>query len=344
VATTNEQLLSNAIQHAVHNSRFGRGLALRIVKLLNSADRDLTAKLTAKLAELEGPVTLNTVTARINSVIEAIRFINDAVYTQLAGELRSQLVDFATLEATYSADALTKAVTVDWTAKVPTPTYLKTLVENSPVDGFVLKPWVDQMSENRLSRIEKQLRVGLLAGEAVPDLRARVQNVLPISRRSAETLARTAVSSVANQTRLALYRENDDMVKAVQFVAVLDDRTSEECQSCDGDVYELDAIANTPPLHPNCRSTLVPVTMSWKELGIDRKEADEGTRASMTGEVPAQTTYPEWLKSQSEETQQNVLGIERARLFRDGEITAKDLYRDDGSYRSLDELKKRLSR
>jgi hypothetical protein len=38
----------------------------------------------------------------------------------------------------------------------------------------------------------------------------------------------------------------------------------------------------------------------------------------MDGQVPDKTTYQDWLKRQSNETQEDVLGIQRAGLFRSG--------------------------
>ena len=76
----------------------------------------------------------------------------------------------------------------------------------------------------------------------------------------------------------------------------------------------------------NCRSTTVPVTKSWKKLGIDLEEIPAGTRASMNGQVPETLTYYEWLKTQSKNIQNEVLGIKKGELFRQGKlsITAYD--------------------
>lgn len=71
----------------------------------------------------------------------------------------------------------------------------------------------------------------------------------------------------------------------------------------------------------NCRSTTVPVLKSWKQLGINLKEAPAGTRASMNGQVPAKLNYLQWLKSQSVSTQNEALGVGRAKMFRSGKLT-----------------------
>jgi SPP1 gp7 family putative phage head morphogenesis protein len=65
-------------------------------------------------------------------------------------------------------------------------------------------------------------------------------------------------------------------VKAKEYLAELDDRTSDICQELNGKIFQLwepifekwQTIAwytndyettNHPPMHPNCRSTLIPI-------------------------------------------------------------------------------------
>jgi hypothetical protein len=80
----------------------------------------------------------------------------------------------------------------------------------------------------------------------------------------------------------------------------------------------------------NCRSTSIPVLKSWKELGIPLDEIPKTTRASMDGQVPAATTFETWLKKQTEERQNRVLGVGKADLWRAGKIGFRDLLDQSG--------------
>lgn len=91
----------------------------------------------------------------------------------------------------------------------------------------------------------------------------------------------------------------------------------------------------------NCRSTSTPVTKSWRELGIPIDEISPSDRASMDGQVPAETTFASWLQRQSAARQDQVLGPERARLIREGGLKLPDLYAPNGRYLTLDELRER---
>ncbi|KYG90771.1 hypothetical protein A0U40_18005 [[Bacillus] sp. KCTC 13219] len=74
----------------------------------------------------------------------------------------------------------------------------------------------------------------------------------------------------------------------------MDLRTSDICASLDGKKFDLkkaQAGVNYPPMHPNCRSTTIPVV---------EYDAEEVRLAKINGtyyEVPATMTYEEWYNS-----------------------------------------------
>ena len=81
---------------------------------------------------------------------------------------------------------------------------------------------------------------------------------------------------------------------------------------------------------------MVSVLKSWQALGI--KNPDGRTRASMDGQVAQTETYQTWLKKKPEAFQDEVLGKEKAQLFRDG--TPLDRFVDSSGHTyTLDELK-----
>jgi SPP1 gp7 family putative phage head morphogenesis protein len=160
---------------------------------------------------------------------------------------------------------------------------------------------------------------GIALGEPIPTLAKRLQTASKVSKRQATTVVRTAVNHVVTNAREETYKENSDVIKGVQFVATLDERTSYICIALDGRVFDIGE-GPRPPTHHQCRSTTVPVVKSLKELGLSDKEFPASTRASMNGQAADTTVYPEWLKKQSVETQNAVLGKKRGELFRSGKL------------------------
>jgi hypothetical protein len=164
-------------------------------------------------------------------------------------------------------------------------------------------------------------------------------------------VVQTAISHTAQVAREQFNEANSDLIKAELFRATLDSKTSPPCRIRDGLKYEAGThrpIGHKVPwlqgpgrLHWNCRSTSTPVTKSWRELGIPIDEISPSDRASMDGQVPAETTFASWLQRQSPARQDQVLGPERGRLIREGGLKLPDLYSPNGRYLTLDELRKR---
>lgn len=121
--------------------------------------------------------------------------------------------------------------------------------------------------------------------------------------------------------------------------------TSIAFEPYDGRVYNLAVVDDETYLAEglivhNCRSTTVPVTKSWNELGIDMEEVPEGTRASMDGQVPATLTYEEWLRKKPPEVQDKVLGKAKGKLFRDGGLSLDKFVDLAGKEATLADIKK----
>jgi hypothetical protein len=138
-----------------------------------------------------------------------------------------------------------------------------------------------------------------------------------------------------------MFKANADVVKGVRYTATLDTRTTLFCSSHDGTVYGLDKPRPAIPAHWRCRSRYVAVTKSFRELGLDINEFSSSTRASIDGQVPASLNYEAWLRKQSVERQNDVLGVKKAVLFRNGELPLSRFISKQGHEYSLNELRLR---
>jgi len=198
--------------------------------------------------------------------------------------------------------------------------------------------------------------------------------VTEITRRAAMALTRTATNHVATATRNEFYADNSDLFDEEQFVATLDSRTTLVCASNDGKRFPIGR-GPMPPLHWNCRSLRVPA-LDGQELSArpakaiteqqilrefneangtsarSRKDLPRGTKGQydayrrtrirqMTGQVPGTTNYQTFLRNQSAEFQNDVLGITKAKLFRDGGLSLDRFVARDGKELSLAQLAQR---
>ena len=99
------------------------------------------------------------------------------------------------------------------------------------------------------------------------------------------TLARTNLFEAMNEARFTEFTDPElgDFVTALKFSAILDERTTEVCNDCDGRVFlATSEVWNKwrPPNHYNCRSLLIPITKldGWngEESSLPTVEPAEG--------------------------------------------------------------------
>lgn len=351
MASVNEALRDRAIRHAIELGRYGAGLSQRIVSLLNSADADILDKLAARIAGIEergfdiGPKT----TARLQRLLSEVGALNSAIYDQVHNQLADELTDFAGAEAGFQKAAIDAALAVDLGSALPTPTRLRAIVEEAPMEGRLLASWTEGMAQGRIDRISQAVRLGMTQGENTDAIVRRIRGtkaarytdgVLDISRRSAQSIVRTSVNHISNQAAQHTWKANEHLVKGWQFVSTLDSRTTITCASLSGQVFPIGE-GPIPPRHIRCRSITVAVTKSFRELGVDKDELPPGTRATMDGQVAGDTTFTKWLTDKGPAMQDNILGATRAKLFRDGKLNLQDFIKADGTVLTLDQLKAR---
>lgn len=345
--TANEIIADRAIRHAVYLERFKSGQVNELMKLFNAQlEPELITLLQTNLDGLK----LNT--KRYKKLTEGIAKIYQEQFEDYFDKLEADMDNFSLLESKWELSAMQKAAPIKLDFILPSPETLKAIITQKPMQGALVKDWFDDLSKRAAKNVNREITMGIVNGNSTEEIVRRIKGtkaanygdgILNRDRREIRAMVRTSVNHVSSNTREALYSANDDVIKGVQIVATLDDRTSEICIAMDGKVFEVGE-GPRPPFHINCRTTTVPVLKSWKELGINLKEAPDGTRASMDGQVSATWTYDDWLKTQSKEDQNEILGVGKAELFRTGKIRAKDLIDQNYQPVSLKKLKEKIAK
>ncbi len=215
------------------------------------------------------------------------------------------------------------------------------------MQGKLLSAFTKGMEQGRMDRMEQAIRLGVVQGSTTDEIVRSIRGtkaagysdgILDISRRSAQSIVRTAVSHVSNVAAQETWQENSHVVKAWQFLATLDSRTTITCAGLSGRSFPLGQ-GPIPPRHIRCRSVSIPVTKSFRELGVDADEVPKGKRASMDGQVAGDTTFSSWLTAKGAATQDQILGKTRADLFRSGKLDLAQFIRNDGTVLTLEQLK-----
>lgn len=137
-----------------------------------------------------------------------------------------------------------------------------------------------------LDRLKRVLQEGIDNGESVAELTNRVEGLFnKLTRSQAETIARTEIVKASNHGVMDAYRQTGFVTKKMWYTAE-DEKVCEFCAPMDGKIVGIDQnyfdkgdqmtgliggkldmdyeAIETPPLHANCRCTIVPILEAWK--------------------------------------------------------------------------------
>ena len=318
--------------------------------------------------ELRKALPAGIANSAVNTVEISPQFAQSVVTTDPT-QINVVVLSDDLFKSVYGADALAQ--------QAGTGTFGLTAARGATItlpNGRTVEKSFRGIAVDQAERFSQVVRQGLLTGETTPNIAKRLigslqfsQEPTMISKTLAKIIAeggqstavtdsqvvaliRTSINQVANTASQQVYEANQDITQKYRYVATLDTRTSAICRALDGREFDYGK-GPMPPVHWNCRSTTVPV-INYKELGFS--PPPPGRRASMDGQVPADTTYGKWLKDKMPgETeadvirrQQDALG-DKAPYFRNlankygPDAAIAKLVRDDGSELTLAQLRKR---
>lgn len=337
----NDELFEDILIRQIQTLRLDSSFRKDILKKLKELENKIIKKLNE--SEIESTIQKN----KLNSLLKSVNDLIDETYSQINVSLEEDINSLVVLESSRTEKTLNNILQVnvnELPLKQLELIYSEVLIEGSPT-----KTWWDRQSEKTKQLFEDNMREGLLRGETNQQLVRRVRGtrsfgftngIMNSTRKEAESLVRSSVQAAANEARIRVFDENLDIIKSYRHVSTLDSRTSDVCVVRDGlrwDAKSKKGIKHNlpfrvPPIHWNCRSTLIP------ELkGIDLP--DDAERASVDGPVKAKVTFNEFLKGKSEVFQDDLLGKSKAQLWRDGKITLRQLLDTSGNPLTLSELK-----
>lgn len=334
--------------------------ALEILQL-SASEREkvlaIIAKMQRKLVSILNEQELSSSKRRqINQVLANANVTINKYYAEI-----SEAIDVPTL-ALYSAEgtsyALELALGVE-AANLPREFYFKSLAKNLIIQGAPQADWWRGQSADTAFKFAAQVRQGLAASETNQQIIRRIvgtegqPGVMDTVKRNAASLVQTSVQSVANDARRETFKANSNLIKGLRQVSTLDSHTSITCRAYSGAEWDLDynpingndlPFNGGCPRHFNCRSLEVPITKTFRELGVDIDEPRGTTRASDEGQIPIDTTMEGFLKRKGKAYQDEALGKGRAELWRSGKITLRDLVNNLGRPKTLSELNELVKR
>jgi len=383
VPNASEKVLDLFVGHDVDLERLFAGVRKETLASIERLSRELT-DLVYRIDPTEPTRLLYRQKRLAKLVKESVSTISQA-YGEMRGASRKQLASLAKLEAGASRVLVNEAVGMELATVALSSEQIRALTSNVLIEGSTIKEAWKTAEASTAKRFASSMRTGMRNGETINQLakRLRERAFVTTNKHHAITLARTGFQEVSQAARQDLFEANTDVIKAIQQISTLDGRTSPICQAYSGATWSLpdyNALDGSPPYnggpprHFRCRSSLVPVTRSWRELSskprlpggsgtpsqslenrfkaglkkrgfTDKQIAKQkmGQRASMDGQVAGDTTYEKWLKGKSAAQRREILGPGKAQLWEDGKLTnLRDLVDQSGRPLTISELEARL--
>lgn len=333
--SSRQYLADASVRHAVFVQRYGGGQSKRAEKLLLSLYDEITARLLKESDFIKQ--------ARLKLILKDVADLSKASFDDISAFIHKGNAEFVEQEALFNVDLYTRGTETDFI--MPSSEQLEFGLKNRTMgleggEKLTVNDAVNKFSRAKQKQIRNTIKNGILLGDSTDNIVKELSTTLQsLQRRQVEALVRTTTNHAATVARLEVMKANEDILLGYRALATLDSRTTLICMGRDGKLFALDSGIATP-FHWGCRTCLVPEVKPEYNVGSDltgeRFARDkDGKRENVSDKV----TYGGWLKRQPKEFQDEVLGVNRAKMFRSGKVSIENFTGDDGKTLTLKQLK-----
>lgn len=376
--SVNEFLQDDFTTQTINLMRVGEGTREKILGIMKKLEIDIVTQI-----QNIDPTAVSAQSfklTRLNALLKQTKDTIKTGYKNNRKTLSKDLTEIAAGENLVSLETLNSTLGVDIVTVAFPRSVALSLARNTIIEGAIPSQWWSRQAASLQRNFSDQLNIGLLAGESNNELVQRIRGtstgkrntyfingkkriytefsggIMDVGTRQAEALVRTSVQSVAQDARMQTFRENSHIVKGVSASVTFDLRTSDICIGRSGFAWDLKtgkplnsittiSFPGSTPWHWNCRTQMIPITKSWKDLSNKNKSklgrSPKNLKESMDGQVVADQTYQQWLNKKSKKDQINVLGKTKQKLFEDNKLNLRDLTDQSGRSLTIDQLTKK---
>lgn len=220
----------------------------------------------------------NSLTKTISEIKDSI----DVAYNKLDSDVYTQLKNIAAYETDFQYAIISNVIAVGNKGKIDKVSreLLYQAIFKEPLQGLSYAQNFKILSDNLKKETERAVRISVLNGESIAETRNRITQKINVANNQYNSFIRTATQNVVHKATEMTYVENKEFIPKVQYVAILDSRTTDICRSLDGKVFN-NGEGPRPPQHWNCRSFTIPI---------------------FTDEDIIDKNYGDWVDNQSDKT------------------------------------------
>ena len=362
-----EQIMDSVIKQSFELQRVSNLVGKNLAKDLDA----LAKELTNIASDFDFAQTLPPMKKK-KMVAELVRRGNTAItksHKLMNANVVNEVIKVGVLETNFAAGSINKAATgkgtILFASKQVALGRISQMAKNLIIRGAPQAEWWARQSVGLQNKFSDLIHDAWINNQSIPDVAQRIRGtasagfkdgLMNVPKHQADSLARTSISSISNQVRQETYLANADVIKGAQFLAVLDGNTSDICRALSGDKWIMEAGGwrnieggheyRNPPLHFNCRSTMIPLLKEPRELAKSKLALVPDKKKRSLGELigpkvchsPCKYQDPDlWLKAQPKTVQKDIMG----KLYNSwllNKISVKKVVTQKGRVRSTDEL------
>ena len=301
-------------------ARLAAGIAAQIREKLIKLQDAIAAQIAA--ADINGVTRLAARRARLAKLVQEVAEDVKETYSEIEELSSGQITDVVAAELKAVKKSLASVgdgLGLDLAIDAPSAAETADVLAEPVAGGLEIADLWAQQEQQLVAIFTREMRLGQVAGETINQLVDRINGkgdtagVINRFVNSAESTIETAIHGGQQNAILAIANANKQTFPILTHASVLDSRTSYICLARAGlswDAETKEPLGHdfpfaAPPLHPNCRSILIP--------GLSTQAAKQRLNPKR------------FLDSLSDEEQDDVLGPGRAKLFRAGKITVREL-------------------
>ncbi len=175
------------------------------------------------------------------------------------------------------------------------------------IDSMLKSRWSGKNYSNRIwdntnalaESLKDEMLMGVLTNKTEKEMADTIMNKFAVGAYQARRLIQTESAAMTAFTDQQAFK--DAGIEKEMFIAVHDSRTSQICQQHDRSIVEIAKAkvgVNVPPLHPNCRSHMIPYIEGVTDA-MKKRQRNPVTNKDEV--VDVSENYDQWLKRQQEE-------------------------------------------
>jgi SPP1 gp7 family putative phage head morphogenesis protein len=330
-------LLDGVTRHQIFVQRYAAGREREAVAFIERMIKTVNSRLATDITDFSR--------GRLESILFDLEQYAKETLASYSEKTVEEALKFAQYEIGFNERLLGQNISASLT--VPAPNQVSAAMFSSvmnvePKRGYTIEQALKAFEGKKSSQIVDTIRSGVILGDTREQITSALVRMGDLQKQQAATLTRTITNHVSTEARSLFMDENEDVLEGYEWVATLDSRTSLICSSRDGTVYPFtnDPIRSPkPPAHFSCRSTIVPKVKDEFDLTGGRVGVRPAIGADGVEQVRGSTDYQSWLTRQPKAFQVEVLGKERAELFRNGNLKLTNFVDSAGETISLNRLR-----